>query len=182
MRRLVYLYPRAWRSQYGAEFGALLEEMDSSPRVVADVVLGAGDAHYQQWQRHFSRRQLRLMGQALGGLLLMGLVVGMTVPPTVPFAVVLVMFLGLIATALHLLLMILGIQLLQEIESFYKGSFCYSERPQGDKPMDVQTFAMIAAGIGVVTTIIYVTLGFFGIKTLQDIRDQMRKRDHEQNT
>ncbi len=43
-RRLVRLYPRAWRERYGAEFAALLEERRMSVLDVADVALGAADA------------------------------------------------------------------------------------------------------------------------------------------
>ncbi len=45
MRKLVYLYPRAWRARYGEEFLVLLEEQASTPRAVVDLILGAVDAH-----------------------------------------------------------------------------------------------------------------------------------------
>ncbi len=45
MRKLVYLYPRAWRARYGEEFLALLDEQAPTPRVVVDLILGAVDAH-----------------------------------------------------------------------------------------------------------------------------------------
>jgi len=44
-RLLVRLYPAAWRRRYGDEFEALLEERALGPFDVADVLLGAFDAH-----------------------------------------------------------------------------------------------------------------------------------------
>ena len=44
---LTRLYPRSWRDRYAAEFDALLEECLHSPLDVADVFLGAIDAHLQ---------------------------------------------------------------------------------------------------------------------------------------
>ena len=41
---LLHLYPASWRSRYGDEFAALLEERPLGPFDVADVVLGAIDA------------------------------------------------------------------------------------------------------------------------------------------
>jgi hypothetical protein len=43
--------------------------------------------------------------------------------------------------------------------------------------MDTQTIGVIAAGIGVIATVIYLTLGFLGIRTLKDIRDNLRRRE-----
>jgi hypothetical protein len=42
---LVRCYPARWRARYGDEFAALLEERPLSPFDVADVLLGALDAH-----------------------------------------------------------------------------------------------------------------------------------------
>ncbi len=47
--------------------------------------------------------------------------------------------------------------------------------------MDTQTIAMIAAGIGVVATIVYLALGVIGVKTLRDIRDQRGKTGAPRN-
>ena len=41
---LLHLYPASWRSRYGDEFAALLEERPMGPFDVADIVLGAIDA------------------------------------------------------------------------------------------------------------------------------------------
>ena len=41
--------------------------------------------------------------------------------------------------------------------------------------MDTQTVAVIAAGIGVAATIVFAVLALAGVKTLQDIRDQLRR-------
>jgi uncharacterized membrane protein YuzA (DUF378 family) len=42
--------------------------------------------------------------------------------------------------------------------------------------MDIQTFAMICAGFGMAATVVYIVLGFKGIKTLQDIRERRSQR------
>ena len=42
---LLRLYPARWRARYGDEFAALLEERPLGPFDVADVLLGAIDAH-----------------------------------------------------------------------------------------------------------------------------------------
>jgi hypothetical protein len=44
-RLLIRLYPAAWRSRYGDEFEALLDERPLGPFDVADIVLAALDAH-----------------------------------------------------------------------------------------------------------------------------------------
>jgi len=41
----------------------------------------------------------------------------------------------------------------------------------------VQTIAMVAAGIGVVATIGYYAIGLLGIKTLRDIRRDLRSKE-----
>jgi hypothetical protein len=43
--------------------------------------------------------------------------------------------------------------------------------------MNTESIAMIAAGIGVVVTLIYLGLGFMGISTLKDIRDSLHRRN-----
>jgi len=45
VRRLLALYPRAWRERYGEEFAALLEAHPASARIVVDVIGGAVGAH-----------------------------------------------------------------------------------------------------------------------------------------
>jgi hypothetical protein len=45
MNLLVRLYPRAWRRRYGDELAALLEDRPPGPFDVADLALGALDAH-----------------------------------------------------------------------------------------------------------------------------------------
>lgn len=45
VRRLLALYPRAWRERYGEEFAALLEAHPASARIVADVIGSAAVAH-----------------------------------------------------------------------------------------------------------------------------------------
>jgi hypothetical protein len=45
MKRLVRLYPLAWRERYGDEMEALLEERAPGPFEIADLLLGALDAH-----------------------------------------------------------------------------------------------------------------------------------------
>lgn len=41
IRALVAVHPAAWRERYGDEFAALLEDTRLTPRVVADVLVGA---------------------------------------------------------------------------------------------------------------------------------------------
>jgi hypothetical protein len=45
MSRLVRLYPAAWRERYGDELEVLLEDRSPGPFDVADLLLGAIDAH-----------------------------------------------------------------------------------------------------------------------------------------
>jgi len=47
VRWLLWLYPRPWRRRYGQEYLALVEELGPTPRVVADVVVGAIGAHLE---------------------------------------------------------------------------------------------------------------------------------------
>lgn len=75
---LLRLYPARWRARYGDEFAAVLEERPLGPFDVADVLLGALDAHLHlrgldaasQYQRGFAM-SLRIGGYAaiVGGLL-----------------------------------------------------------------------------------------------------------------
>jgi hypothetical protein len=85
-RFLIRLYPSAWRTRYGDEFEALLEERPLGPFDVADVLLAAIDAHLSlrglgaasHRQRSFTM-SLRLGGSAAiagGVLLLAGFVAG----------------------------------------------------------------------------------------------------------
>ena len=48
MKRLVRLFPAAWRSRYGAEFEALLDNVPATPSGVADVVSAAAGAHIRE--------------------------------------------------------------------------------------------------------------------------------------
>lgn len=63
---LVRLYPRSWRDRYGVEFEAMLEEQRATLGAVADVVLGAVDAHLTKNAPESRGRWLHL----LPGLLL----------------------------------------------------------------------------------------------------------------
>jgi hypothetical protein len=75
---LLRLYPARWRARYGDEFAAVLEERPLGPFDVADILLGALDAHLHlrglgaapQHQRGFAM-SLRIGGYAaiVGGLL-----------------------------------------------------------------------------------------------------------------
>jgi hypothetical protein len=50
MRRLLWLYPAAWRRRYGAEMEAFLRQSRPGPREVIDLLRGALDAHlHPQW-------------------------------------------------------------------------------------------------------------------------------------
>lgn len=48
MRRLLRLYPRAWRRRYSPEMEALLAQTPPTPRAVLDLLRGALDAHLHQ--------------------------------------------------------------------------------------------------------------------------------------
>jgi len=48
---LIRLYPARWRARYGEEFGAILEERPLGPFDVADILLGALDAHLRLRER-----------------------------------------------------------------------------------------------------------------------------------
>ena len=75
---LLRLYPARWRARYGDEFAAVLEERPLGPFDVADVLLGALDAHLHlrglgaasQHAKGFAM-SLRIGGYAaiLGGIL-----------------------------------------------------------------------------------------------------------------
>jgi hypothetical protein len=76
MSRLVRLYPAAWRDRYGDELAALLEDRRPGPFDVADLLLGAIDAHLhlsglvnESEHRKGIPMSLRLAGSAaiLGG-------------------------------------------------------------------------------------------------------------------
>ncbi len=43
--------------------------------------------------------------------------------------------------------------------------------------MDIQTFAVIAAIVGFIATLIYLGLGLVGVKTLRDMRNDALKRN-----
>jgi len=68
---LVRLYPQAWRERYGDELAALLDDRPPGPFDVADLLLGALDAHHRlRGLGHGSERRkgismsLRLAGSA----------------------------------------------------------------------------------------------------------------------
>jgi hypothetical protein len=46
--RLLALYPRAWRERYGTEFVALLDELEPTPALIADIAVGAIGAHFDE--------------------------------------------------------------------------------------------------------------------------------------
>ncbi len=83
---LLRLYPARWRSRYGDEFAALLAERPLGPFDVADIALGALDAHlhlrglgsYSEHRKGFPM-SLRIGGMAAiagGALLFAGLLWG----------------------------------------------------------------------------------------------------------
>jgi len=97
---LLRLYPAAWRTRYGDEFDALLAERHLGPFDVADVLLGAVDAHVHRRGDPASEHGKGLtMSRHLGGtaaviagcLMLVGLAMGPL--PNSPSAAV--MFVGL---------------------------------------------------------------------------------------
>lgn len=48
---LIRLYPRRWRARYAEEFASILEERPLGPFDVADILLGALDAHLRPRER-----------------------------------------------------------------------------------------------------------------------------------
>ena len=82
---LVHLYPARWRARYGDEFAVVLEERPLGPFDVADVLLGALDAHLHlrgpgaasEHRKGFTM-SLRIGGYAaiVGGLLWLVVLVG----------------------------------------------------------------------------------------------------------
>jgi hypothetical protein len=109
MRRfLLRLYPAAWRARYGDEFDALLAERPLAPFDVADVLLGAIDAHIHHRGRAASqnRRGLtmtpRLAGQAavVGGLLILIGLLPLPKSSTFPGAFVMLAGAGALVVAL----------------------------------------------------------------------------------
>lgn len=79
--RLVRLYPRYWRTRYGQEFAALLEQHPSSFKTFANVLWSAGEAHMQAAISH-ERNQGIVVGSiwsawilaVVAGLILYGMV------------------------------------------------------------------------------------------------------------
>jgi len=72
MRILLWLYPRAWRRQYGAEMEALLCQMRGRgrPALALDLVRGAADAHlHPQRPGHHRFRRLAVVLGATGATL-----------------------------------------------------------------------------------------------------------------
>lgn len=69
MKRLVRLYPRAWRDRYGAELEALLEVEPASAGSIADVIMGAVRAHGRAIRERLGGPQA---GRAGGWVALMG--------------------------------------------------------------------------------------------------------------
>jgi hypothetical protein len=67
---LLRFYPAAWRRRYGDEFAAVLEERPLGPFDVADVLLGAIDAHLHgrgRWVGSDARKGFS-MTQRIGGV------------------------------------------------------------------------------------------------------------------
>ena len=67
---LIKLYPARWRARYGDEFEAILEERPLGPFDVADILLGALDAHLHQRGQRTAITQERgfTMSLRIGGL------------------------------------------------------------------------------------------------------------------
>ena len=127
MKWLVSLYPRAWRRQYEKEFAQLLEEVDVSFITILDVVLGACDAHCQQWQRGRQLQSKTRIGiGAIVGTVGLLLLLGETAPTIVAISshhfhtleqtlALAIPIFGSIAMMLHLWLAITGLKLLREV-------------------------------------------------------------------
>ena len=62
MKRLLRLYPPAWRTRYEAEVGDLLAEVPSSPHAAFDLIRGA----FGEWV-HLAARLPLVLSQPVGG-------------------------------------------------------------------------------------------------------------------
>ncbi|GGG71211.1 hypothetical protein [Edaphobacter dinghuensis] len=79
--RLVRFYPRRWRTRYGQEFAALLEQHPISFKIVTNVLWSAGEAHMQAAMSQ-ERNQGNVVGSVwsawmiavIAGLILYGMV------------------------------------------------------------------------------------------------------------
>ena len=69
MRRLLRLYPAAWRERYGDEFLELLASERRTPGKVLDVLLGALDAHLNT---RLGARAPRPAAGSIGGFAMIG--------------------------------------------------------------------------------------------------------------
>ena len=57
MKRIVRLYPSAWRRRYGAELSDLLEEMPSTPATTVDLLRGAITLHVRAFTQRLAPRR-----------------------------------------------------------------------------------------------------------------------------
>ena len=117
--QLILLYPARWRARYGDEFAAVLEERPLGPFDVADVLLGALDAHLHlrghgaasQHGKGFAM-SLRIGGYAaiLGGVLMFGSLAGgqLLGEAAIAFAMV-----GMFVATIALLLALAGLSAFQ---------------------------------------------------------------------
>jgi hypothetical protein len=75
-RRLLRLYPRAWRARYGEEFLAMLGSNRLRPSQVIDIVRGAIDARLSMDARRVLCAKPRAGVTALDGLIGAGIMLG----------------------------------------------------------------------------------------------------------
>jgi MFS family permease len=92
-RFLLRLYPESWRDRYGDEFASILDDRSLTPAAVADVVMGAIDAHLRRRGREVAllgrvgRRRAVGAAAVLGGLAwTAGLFLAMFDPSGAPWA------------------------------------------------------------------------------------------------
>jgi hypothetical protein len=62
MKRIVRLYPSAWRRRYGAELTNLLEEMPATPATTVDLLRGAATLHIRAFVDRLAPRQVSAGG------------------------------------------------------------------------------------------------------------------------
>ncbi len=160
MRRLIALYPRAWRDRYAAEFEDLLTDRPMSLRDRFDIARGAIDAwiHPQVRARRIARAPTapsggRLLGAALavvgGGLLILAGVgmVGTRVDPSLTYKQVDVPFLA----------MILGMLVVSIVAIVRSASMSH-----GAGPATAASVIMLAGALGTATPWPFLVIGLFG--------------------
>ncbi len=184
---LVRCYPAAWRTRYGDEFMALLEERPLGPYDVADILIGALDARLRSHRAAGSPERGLPMSLRLGGIAaIVGAVILAvswigTITGALPLdgrALVALIFIGLVAllVALTILSAFQARALPRLVWTAFAfaafGAIAYTVGMvaligvnEGDVTEDGQTFAAAAYALGGVAAIVGFAL--FGLATIR---------------